>query len=45
MTTHAIMKGVGVGDSAATALSATITWIMKDGVGMVGRIAFAWWKG
>ncbi|KAJ3626054.1 hypothetical protein MTP99_016580 [Tenebrio molitor] len=44
-TTHAILKGVGVGNVEASALSATITWIMKDGTGMVGRIMFAWWKG
>lgn len=45
MTTQAIMKGFGVGDAAASALGATITWVLRDGVGMVGRIAFAWWKG
>lgn len=45
ITTQAIMKGFGVGDAAASALGATITWVLRDGVGMVGRIAFAWWKG
>ncbi|XP_044271466.1 RUS family member 1 isoform X2 [Tribolium madens] len=44
-TTQAILKGVGVGSAEASALSATITWIMKDGTGMIGRIVFAWWKG
>lgn len=44
-TTRAILKGVGVGDAKASALSATITWILKDGSGMIGRIFFAWWKG
>ncbi|KAF7288033.1 RUS family member 1 [Rhynchophorus ferrugineus] len=44
-TTRAILKGVGVGDSSANALSAAVTWIMKDGSGMIGRILFAWWKG
>ncbi|XP_066146225.1 RUS family member 1 [Euwallacea fornicatus] len=43
--TRAILKGVGVGDSNADALSAAITWILKDGTGMFGRILFAWWKG
>ncbi|XP_066247951.1 RUS family member 1 [Euwallacea similis] len=43
--TRAILKGVGVGDSRADALSAAITWILKDGTGMFGRILFAWWKG
>ncbi|XP_076287109.1 RUS family member 1 [Lasioglossum baleicum] len=45
VTTHSIMQGVGVGESAATPLAAAITWILKDGAGMVGRIAFAWWNG
>lgn len=45
ITTQAVMKGFGVGDSAASALGATVTWVLRDGVGMVGRIAFAWWKG
>ncbi|XP_054271661.1 RUS family member 1-like [Macrosteles quadrilineatus] len=45
LTTHAVMKSVGVGDATATALSATITWVLKDGIGMIGRIIFAWWKG
>ncbi|XP_030761927.1 RUS1 family protein C16orf58 homolog isoform X2 [Sitophilus oryzae] len=44
-TTRAVLKGVGVGDSDANALSATITWILKEGTGMIGRILFAWWKG
>ncbi|KAJ8912907.1 hypothetical protein NQ315_017237 [Exocentrus adspersus] len=44
-TTRAILKAVGVGDSKASALSAAITWIMKEGTGMIGRIFFAWWKG
>ena len=45
LTTQAIMKGVGVGDQAATPLAASITWILKDGSGNIGRILFAWWKG
>uniref|UniRef100_A0A1B6EI35 DUF647 domain-containing protein n=1 Tax=Cuerna arida TaxID=1464854 RepID=A0A1B6EI35_9HEMI len=45
LTTHAIMKSVGVGDATATAVSATLTWVLKDGIGMIGRIVFAWWKG
>ena len=39
------MKGVGVGDTAATPLAAAITWILKDGTGMIGRIVFAWFEG
>lgn len=45
LTTQAILKSVGVGDSSTTALSAAITWILKDGTGMVGRIMFAWKEG
>ncbi|KAJ8681308.1 hypothetical protein QAD02_017095 [Eretmocerus hayati] len=45
LTTHSIMKGVGVGESTATPLAAAITWVLKDGTGMVGRIIFAWWQG
>ena len=41
LATAAVLGGLGVGDSAATPLAATITWIMKDGAGMVGRIVFA----
>ncbi|KAJ8944889.1 hypothetical protein NQ318_020946 [Aromia moschata] len=44
-TTRAILKGVGVGNAEATALSAAITWILKEGTGMISRIIFAWWKG
>uniref|UniRef100_A0A1Y1NEA1 Uncharacterized protein n=2 Tax=Photinus pyralis TaxID=7054 RepID=A0A1Y1NEA1_PHOPY len=44
-TTQAILKSVGVGDAEATPFAAALTWIMKDGTGMLGRIVFAWWKG
>uniref|UniRef100_A0A182SL21 Uncharacterized protein n=1 Tax=Anopheles maculatus TaxID=74869 RepID=A0A182SL21_9DIPT len=45
LTTHAILKGVGVGSDAVNPLSATVTWVLKDGTGHLGRIMFAWWKG
>ncbi|XP_071446420.1 RUS family member 1 [Hetaerina americana] len=44
LATRAIMEGVGVGDSTATPLAATITWIVKHGTGMIGSILFSWWK-
>lgn len=44
-TTQAILKGVGVGNPEAAPLAAAITWVLKDGTGMIGRIVFAWWKG
>jgi len=45
LATAAVLQGVGVGDSEATALAATLTWILKDGAGMVGRIVFAAYSG
>ncbi|UJR36503.1 hypothetical protein I4U23_029224 [Adineta vaga] len=41
----AILEGMGVGDEKASVLSATFVWLVKDGVGMVGRILFAWFHG
>lgn len=43
--THAVLKGVGVGNENASAIAATITWLLKDGVSMIGRIGFAWLQG
>ena len=40
-----MLKGVGVGDESATALSATMTWLLRDGAGMAGGIAFTWLRG
>ena len=45
LTTQAVLKGVGVGDEVANPVSAAITWILKDGTGMVSRILFAWISG
>ncbi|KAM4698028.1 RUS family member 1 isoform 2-T2 [Rhinophrynus dorsalis] len=45
LATHSLLRGSGVGDSAATVTAATITWILRDGTGMIGRILFAWMKG
>lgn len=42
LATQSVLEGMGVGDAEATALAATITWILKDGCGMMGRILFAW---
>ncbi|CAF1604264.1 unnamed protein product, partial [Didymodactylos carnosus] len=41
----AILEGMGVGDEKASVLSATFVWLIKDGVGMFGRIMFAWLHG
>ena len=45
LASEAVLKGVGVGNPSATVLAATITWILRDGSGMVGQILFAWMKG
>ncbi|XP_072163272.1 RUS family member 1-like [Diadema setosum] len=45
LSTHAMLKGVGVGDETATAAAATITWLLRDGTSMTGRIVFAWYQG
>ena len=45
LATASVLAGVGVGDSEATALAATTTWILKDGAGMLGRIVFAAYSG
>ncbi|XP_075678718.1 RUS family member 1 [Dermatophagoides pteronyssinus] len=41
LATQALFKGVGVGDSSATVLAATITWILKDGTSIIGSLIFA----
>lgn len=42
---QAVMEGIGVGSENTKPISAAITWIMKDGTGMLGSIMFAWIKG
>lgn len=29
LATHAVLKGVGVGDATATPLAATVTWLLR----------------
>ena len=45
LATAAVLGGLGVGDSAATPLAATVTWLLKDGAGLIGRIVFAAYTG
>ena len=42
LCTQAVLTGVGVGDSAKTAASATVQWVLRDGLGMFGGMLFAW---
>ena len=41
LTTKAILEAAGVGDADATALSAAITWIMRDGVALICSLVFS----
>ncbi|KAK6467736.1 RUS1 family protein C16orf58-like protein [Huso huso] len=45
LSTQATLRGVGVGSTEASVAAATVTWILRDGTGMLGRILFAWVKG
>lgn len=45
LATEAVLTSAGVGNKDATALAATITWLLKDGCGMIGRIVFSYAKG
>lgn len=45
LATQASLRGIGVGNQEATVAAATITWLLRDGTGMLGRILFAWLKG
>ena len=42
LATQAVLQGVGVGDESATALAATITWLLRSGAGMASQIVFTW---
>lgn len=43
LSTRAVLRGVGVGSSEADLLSSTLSWVIRDGVGMISRIFFASW--
>jgi len=45
LATQAVLQGVGVGDESATALAATITWLLRQGTGMASQIVFTWTQG
>lgn len=42
LATKAVLQGIGVGDSTANSTSAAVTWVLKDGIGLLAKIAFAW---
>lgn len=45
LSLQATLTGLGVGEATATPLAATLTWLLKDGSGMISSIAFAYWRG
>ncbi|KAM4637236.1 RUS family member 1 [Amazona ochrocephala] len=45
LSARAVLEAMGVGDGAATVTGATLTWVLRDGVGMVTRITFACLQG
>lgn len=42
VSTSAVLTAAGVGNAEATAMSAAMTWAMRDGVGMIGGLAFSY---
>jgi len=42
LCTQAILKGLGVGSSEASAAAAALTFITRDGMGMLGGLGLAW---
>ncbi|CAI4232934.1 unnamed protein product [Auanema sp. JU1783] len=45
LATEAVLRGAGVGNEKASVLATALTWLVKDGLGMVGRITFTFFKG
>ncbi|XP_058716856.1 RUS family member 1 [Poecile atricapillus] len=45
LSTRAVLEAVGVGDGAATVTGAALTWLLRDGVGIITRIVFVWLQG
>ena len=41
LCTKALLSGAGVGSADASALAAALTWVLRDGVGMIGSVSFA----
>ncbi|KER29319.1 hypothetical protein T265_04061 [Opisthorchis viverrini] len=45
LAAQSVLIGVGVGDVKATILGASLSWMLKDGSGMIGKIVFVGWQG
>ena len=44
LATYATLKTVGVGNSEASILSSTLSWLLRDGTGMISSIFFTYFK-
>jgi len=42
VSTSAVLSATGVGDAQATAMSAAMTWAVRDGLGMIGGLIFSY---
>ena len=42
MTTRSVLQGAGVGSATSSATAAALVWVLKDGLGMVGSLGFAY---
>ncbi|KAL7528748.1 hypothetical protein ACHAXR_002608, partial [Thalassiosira sp. AJA248-18] len=42
VSTSAVLSATGVGDAEATAMSAAMTWAVRDGLGMIGGLLFSY---
>mmetsp|Transcript_11883 Transcript_11883/g.25324 ORF Transcript_11883/g.25324 Transcript_11883/m.25324 type:complete len:590 (-) Transcript_11883:322-2091(-) len=42
VATSAVLSATGVGDADATAMSAAMTWAVRDGLGMIGGLLFSY---
>jgi hypothetical protein len=42
LTTRSVLQAAGVGSADATPLAAALTWVFKDGLGMVGSLLLAY---
>jgi hypothetical protein len=42
VASSALLKAAGVGNAEATAMSAAMTWAMRDGLGMIGGLLFSY---
>ena len=42
LTTRSVLQGAGVGSATSSAVTAALIWVLKDGIGMIGSLGFAY---